>query len=888
MALSSSVILGSLLLLTSSFTPTTTASLISSPGQKTVIPAWKVQSSSATGNDAAKLSSPLLDTSTWYTIGSKATLMGTLLENGVYNDSALFFSDTLDSVEYAPFRVPWFYRAELDVDIKTDNASANGSGDRLQLVTHGISSRADVYLNGAVVADKNTQVGAYGGLTYDITPYVKSGKNVLLIRAYPTDYNRDFALGFVDWNPYPPDNGTGVWRDVEVKKTGPASLLSPPRVNAKLDGRVSIKVDVKSWVDEGVDAKVVCTVKDPQGKEAGKPKAAVKIAGKGWRKVILDIKVSNPRIWWPKQWGEQPLYSTSCLLSTPSGLSDTTSSTRFGIRTVSSSLNTHNDTTFTINNTPFQVLGAGYTSDIFLRFSPSKLRAQFQLVLDMGLNTVRLEGKQEHTQLYELADEMGIMVMAGWECCDKWEGWSYNDEGSGITFTEPDYSVVNTSMRHEAQMMQHHPSLLAFLVGSDFWPDDKATRIYVDALNALDWDVPIIASASQRGYPALLGNGGMKMDGPYDWVPPNYWYNKQLGAAFGFASELGAGVGTPELISLRHFLSPADLADLWKAPEKGLYHMSTAVSSFYSRAIYSSALFARYGAPDSLDDYILKAQMSDYEATRAQFEAYATRWTGIERPATGLVYWMLNNAWPSLHWNLFDYYLHTAGSFFGVKTATRIEHVVYDYATRAIHLVNRSRASKGRRNVDIELVDVKGVVLSKSTISVTTSPNTSRNLDTVVNATSTTDVSFLRLLLSTTDGKVVSRNVYWLSPTPDILVWENSTWYHTPVSTFADYTSLNTMEKTELVVTSTHTSGNKGELVLVNEGIVPAVFVRLGLVDADGSDVVPVFWEDNYVTLFPGERIGVGVRFEGAGGLGGGKRVEVSGMNVDARVVSLS
>lgn len=650
----------------------TTATLVSEPGQSAIIPTWKIQSSSKAGNDASKLSSPSLDTSSWYTIGSHGTLMASLLLNKVYIDTDLFFSTNLEKVEYSQFQVPWFYRSDFSL-------GTIGAGSHFQLMTNGISSRADIYLNGEQIASKDVQAGAYVGLTYDVSSAVKRGENVLLVRVYPTDYNRDFALGFVDWNPYPPDNGTGIWRDVDFKQTGPVSL-STPRVVSALDGHVTVRVDVQSLEEKGVQGEVVCKILDPQGKELGQPRAEIKIGGKGRQTASLSLTIPSPHIWWPKQWGSQPLYTTTCTASTESGLSDTTAKIKFGIRSVTSKLNVHNDTTFSMNGKPFQVLGAGYTSDMFLRFDEAKLKTQFEYMLDMGLNTVRLEGKQEHPALYSLADSLGLMVMAGWECCDKWEGWTYNDEGSGITFTAPDYIIANNSMRHEAEMMQHHPSMLSFLVGSDFWPDDKATKIYVNALKAFDWNIPIIASASQRGFPALLGNGGMKMDGPYDWVSPNYWYDTQLGAAFGFGSELGSGVGTPELGSLQKFLSPYDLADLWKAPNKGLYHMSTNVSSFYTREIYNTALWKSYGAPTSLEDYLLKAQMADYEATRAEYEAYVSRWNA-ERPATGLIYWMLNNAWPSLHWNLFDYYLRPAGSYFGTKVAGRMEHVVFDYAS---------------------------------------------------------------------------------------------------------------------------------------------------------------------------------------------------------------
>jgi exo-1,4-beta-D-glucosaminidase len=127
----------------------------------------------------------------------------------------------------------------------------------------------------------------------------------------------------------------------------------------------------------------------------------------------------------------------------------------------------------------------------------------------------------------------------------------------------------------------------------------------------------------------------MKMDGPYDYVPPNYWYGGQVGAAFGFGSEEGPGVGTPEIRSLKKFLSEGDLNDLWTQPDKGLFHMSTNVSSFYTRSIYNGALWNRYGSPKNLDDYLLKAQMMDYEATRAEFEGF-TSLQNASRPSTGV------------------------------------------------------------------------------------------------------------------------------------------------------------------------------------------------------------------------------------------------------------
>ena len=812
--------------------------------------------------------------------------MATLIDSGVYNETSLFFSNNLQEVDIAQFRVPWFYR--------TDFEYKEEKGAFTQLITNGISSRADIWLNRQYLG--NT-IGAYAGSELDITSKLRAGTNVLLVKVYPTDYNRDFALGFVDWNPYPPDNGTGIWRDVQIKKSGQISL-GKPRVRTTLDGDVDFSVSVKNLGNGRVEGRVQCAVTDPDGKQLGRPRAPFDTDGQGLDLVALHLKVDKPKIWYPSQWGDQPLYSVRCSATNlsdtnVSAVYDQTPKTLFGIRTVTSRINSHNDTVFSVNGQPFQVLGAGYTSDIFLRFDTEKLRTQFQYVLDMGLNTVRLEGKQEHPSLYDLADEMGILLLPGWECCDKWEGWSYNEEKSGEDWDDEDYETAARSMAHEAGMMQNHPSVMGFLVGSDFWPDNRATDLYVNTLNGYNWTTPIIASASQNGFPARLGNGGMKMAGPYDWVPPSYWYDTEngndthLGAAFGFGSELGAGVGTPEHGSLVKFLSTTDLDDLRQNPDKGLYHMSTNVSSFYTRSIYNEALVKRYGAPTSLDDYLFKAQMADYEATRAEFEAYLSRWTA-ERPATGLIYWMLNNAWPSLHWNLFDYYLHPSGSYFGTKAALgNFESVIFDYHSHDIYYTSRTleiATHNNARQVGVDIIGLSGnTIFSDVFQPVNAEPNLSRRLGHLTALDNITDVALLRLTLSSPNHEsLLSRNVYWVAPHSDVLDWENSTWYHTPVTSFSDFSALEKMDNATIVVRGKGTS-----VQIENTSDVPAVFIRLNLVNEDGDDVVPVVWETNYLTLWPRESYDIAVSADSGLGVDG-LRVQIDGRNVARRTVRLN
>lgn len=419
-------------------------------------------------------------------------------------------------------------------------------------------------------------------------------------------------------------------------------------------------------------------------------------------------------------------------------------------------------------------------------------------------------------------------------------------------------------------MMQSHPSLLGFLIGSDSWPNDEATEVYLEALKAMDWPNPIIASASKRGYPEALGPSGMKMDGPYDWVPPNYWYNDQERAAFGFGSELGAGVGTPEIDSLKRFMSDDDLETLWTRPNASLYHMSRPGSPFNDRTIYNEALISRYGQPSSLEDYIIKSQMADYEATRAQFEAYSTQ-QNATRPATGLIYWMLNSAWPSLHWQLFDYYLSPMGAYFGTKVGARIEHVAYDYENQDVWLINHSLQNEGSRQVKVDLIDTEGATLFSTEFSANTTPHSSKVMYSLDAVDEIDDIGFLRLILTDPDSEeVLSRNVYWLTPTPDVLDWAESNWYTTPVTEFANYTKLESMSPATLkaslrtLKTSQHEGLTHTEVLLENDSSRPAVFVRLNAINAiEKTQIAPVYWSDNYVTLWPKEQLRLTFAYEG-------------------------
>ena len=139
--------------------------------------------------------------------------------------------------------------------------------------------------------------------------------------------------------------------------------------------------------------------------------------------------------------------------------------------------------------------------------------------------------------------------------------------------------------------------------------------------------------------------------------------------------------------------------------------------------------------------------------------------------------------------------------------------------------------------------------------------------------------------LTDSTGKLVGSNFYWLSTKPETLDWAKSNWWMTPTDSFADYTALAQLLKVKLKVTDT--TERKGDdsitrVTLENPGKSLAFFVRLKVQKgANGAEILPVVWQDNYISLLPGEKCEITAIYR-ASELGTEKPiVEVSGWNVE-------
>jgi exo-1,4-beta-D-glucosaminidase len=809
--------------------------------------------------------------------------MAGLLENGTYKD--IFYSDNLRAVEEPDssgnvFLIPWWYRTEFTLGQGTRDA-------RTLLRINGIIASADVWLNGNLIAEQAAVAGAYPVTELDVTRWVHAGANTLALRVHPGDPRTSLSIGWVDWNPTPPDNNMGPWRGVDIVRTGPVQIRDP-QVTSTLSlpdlarAALTVKVEARNRDASAHDATIT-------GEVAGVSlRRTIRLAAGETQTVSFSsetdpgLDLRHPQVWWPVGMGSQPLYRLQ-MAAAVEGLTSDRASATFGVRSVSSHLTAHGYRQFVINGKPVLIRGAGWAPDMFLRDDGKRMEAEFSYIVNLGLNAIRGEGKLQDARFYDLADRNGIMVLAGWECCDKWESWA---KTGGEPWGPADEKVAAASMTSAARLLRNHPSVIGFLIGSDNAPPPAVARMYVDSLHAADWPLPIIAAASDQAT-AATGPSGMKMDGPYDWVPPAYWYADKLGGAFGFDSEVSAGATIPLLEDLTRMLSPQELEALWKYPEVRQFHASAAWSTFARIESFDTALAQRYGAPKSVADYVAKSQLENYDNVRAQFEAFNAHMDAV-KPATGVIYWMLNNAWPSLHWHLYDYFLNPAGAYFGARMANEPVHIQYSYDSRAIMLVNHSRSRKHGLRAMIRVRNLDGgIAYERRLRDIDLAENRAQEVATLPAVAGLSRAYFIELELASAGGTPISRNVYWLSTQTDELDFAHSTWYVTPVTRYADLTSLQSLPTatSEVRATVRHEGGEDVATVTLtvpaSSGAV-ALFQHVSIRrSAGGEPILPILWNDNDITLWPGESLTLTAHFDAA--RAAAPVVEVSGWNVPTR-----
>ncbi|MFN2602550.1 MAG: sugar-binding domain-containing protein [Gemmatimonadaceae bacterium] len=846
---------------------------------------WLIQSSAKVGVDGAKISSLAYAPKGWYHATVPSTVMGTLVDDGLYGDPYFGMNfRSLPGVTYkiganfvhlpmdpqSPFAVPWWYRTTFHVP-------ATMRGKRLALNFDGINYRANIWLNGHRIADSTRIAGTYRRYELDISDGVRaSATNVLAVEIFaPTP--PDLQTTWVDWNPSPPDKDMGLWQPAYLSSSGDV-VVRYPEVVSHIDSSLrTAALTVVTGLRNLTTHSVSGTLRGRIGNvEFSRP---ITVAANDTPLVRFtpedfpQLRFTNPRLWWPAELGKPELHDLSLEFVSGNRVSDRIR-LPFGIREVTSESTPKGGRLFRVNGRRILIRGGGWAPDAFFRPQPERQDAQMRYALDMHLNTLRLEGNYENDRFFHRADSLGILVMTGWVCCQAFEEWP--------KWGPEQFAVSAASLRDQIRRLRGHPSVFVWLNGSDNPPPANVEQTYLDIEQKEAWPNPTISSASAK--PAQFsGASGVKMTGPYDWVPPSYWMQDSThGGAWAYNTETSPGAAVPPIESMRKMVPATSLK--WPLDSVWLFH---AAGGQFTHLLdrFNTALSTRYGEPKNIEDYTATSQLMTYEGERAMFEAYRRN----EYVSTGIIQWMFNNAWPSIYWHLFDWYLRPAGGYFGTKKANEPVHVLYSYDDRSIAVVNSNMTR----------TPVRGAHLSARILGLDGSQKFSRDSTLDIPADSSmrvfvlpeptglpTAAYFVDLRLTGADGHTVSNNFYWLSTKHDVLS-DSSTWYMTPVNAYADLTALRTMPPASVEARphfTSHAGEGEATVSLRNSGKSIAFFIRLQVVGRDSEEALPVLWEDNYLSLLPGETRTLTAKYR-LRDLHAPPRVIISGWNV-ARTVA--
>lgn len=845
---------------------------------------WMVQSSAKVGASGDKISLHGFSTAGWYKASGPKTVFAVLVENGVFPDP--YFGMNLRNVpgvEYpiggqfanldmpanSPYAVPWWYRNEFDVP-------KHFKGRTVWIGFHGINYRAEIWINGKKVAGSDEVVGAFRRFHFDITKFVHPGEKNIVALAISAPKAGDLGITFVDWNPAPPDKEMGLWQEVVIRERGPVAIRYP-FADSRLDlpsaakARLTVRAELQNVADVAVKGTL-------RGKIVGASapiefSQAIELKPHEIREIEFSpedfpvLEVTQPKLWWPYQMGDPYLHKLTLDFAVEHEGSSDTAAISFGIVQYDSEFTPEGARLFKVNGKPTLIRGAGWTPDMMLRVDEARREAEFRYVKEMGMNTIRLEGKLEDESFFERADRDGILIMPGWCCCDAWEKWGkWNDENRRVSVE---------SLRDQMLRMRKHPSVFVWLNGSDNPPPLEHEQAYLDVERATHWPKPVVSSATAKKSD-VTGATGVKMTGPYDYVSPNYWLlDTKAGGAFGFNTETSPGPAVPPLEELQAMFPPDKL---WPINEFWDFHAGG--GKFKNIQIFMQAQEERYGKARDAADFAWKSQAMTYEGERSMFESFGRN----KYKSTGVIQWMLNNAWPGLIWHLYDYSLRPAGGYFGTKKALEPMHVQYSYDDRSIVVVNSTQQAQSRLKVVAKMYDLSLKELFSREAAADVASDGVAKVFAVPEPETGNTTYFLCLQLHNGSGELLSRNFYWLSTKPDVLAFDKTDWNTTPMASFADMTALQNLPKaTVKAAMKLSVSGEEAaaHVTVENTGTALAFLVRLRLLKGkDGKEVLPVFWDDNYLFVMPGEKREVLVRVRRSD-LGEGKpTLAVDGYNV--------
>ncbi len=830
---------------------------------------WQIQSSTVIEDNAEKISEAGFDTSGWYPATVPVTVLAALVGNGVYPDPyyglnlkekipgymeynswpgllSIVEAKALHMPRNSPFYPNWWYRTEFTLP-------GDYRGRNLTLHLEGINFKANIWLNGRLVADSNEVRGMFRRWEFPVNDYVSvGGKNCLAVeiispgkipaRPYFSK-QKEATTGWDDHNPLPSDLNMGVWQDVYITATGPVKLRHP-YVSTDLDlpsldkAHLTVSAYAVNMTDKEVAGELRGKIEEMEFSQA------VKLAP-GEKKLVEfspdrfeQLNMSNPRVWWPNPVGPQELYHLDLEFRVDGSLSDS-DRVRFGIREVNTYMNDEGWRQYEVNGRKILIRGGAWmTTDMLLRLSGKRYDGLVRYAREANLNMLRSEGFsiRETDEFYDICDEYGVMVT------QQIFGRSIPDEDLAIACVE------DMMLR-----IRNHPSLVHFLGHDETNPTENLDAAYRDLIARYTPERTYQPHSGAFNPEKRRETGGTRTGTLELWqyAGPGHYYTHKEDGAWGFAQSGGIGGVVARAESIRRMMPE----DQWWPPgnQTWSFHTVTQGWSYYSSLL--RAINTRYGEPKDLDDFSMTAHVLNYECARGMYEAYGRN----KYSSTGITTWKYDAAWPAaITWQYVDWYLLATGAYHGAKKACEALHVQYSYDDDSICVVNAFYREYKDLEVSAKVYNMDMTEKYAREEKVNVGPDSVVRAFTLDWPDGLSKSHFLKLELKDSSGNRVSDNFYWLSTQMDEPTKKFYGIIPLKSAALADHTDLRKLPKVRLDVKTIIEKAGKEKVVNVtvkNPTDSLAFFIDLAVIKGKGGpEVGPTFWSENHFSLLPGEQ----------------------------------
>ena len=822
---------------------------------------WRMGQEGALALSGKTVSQAGFDDSAWLKATVPGTVLTTLVKNGKQPDPYYGLNNRRtrktipDLFDVEPeFYSAWF-RTTFDVP-------ADYKDKVVWLRPEGINYRGDIWINGNPVGKT---AGMFRRPVFDVTDFVKPGeKNVIAVKVSPVDVPGDprpqangktwgasgewrnggdgmigknvTMLMSIGWDftfsDGIRDRNTGIWKPITLFATT-KTRLDNPCVRTKFLDKEMTKVEITASVDidnyhgrSGMGQFVEFTVEGTPVKARGH----IGVSRGEYRTRTLTAKLDNPKLWWPRNKGEQNLYTgVFTIYSDQKGHENEVYDqvkVRFGVREITSSggrdkQGQDHDRQFVVNGRKFFVRGTNWIPEAMLKTDDKRMEAEIRLLAESGVNFVRLWGGGivESDYFYDLCDEYGLVV---------WQEFFM----TGDTIHPQDRELYLANVADSVKRIRNHASLGHYVCSNE---SSETTGIR-ELIAELD---------PTRGYMPSSETEGVHDGSPYKIVNPMRYYEDTASdrgsRAYGFNPEYGT-CALPDAEYLRTFMPekmlwPMD-KEAWRYREGGGFDDMTTVHD---------KMVKYYGEPKSLDEYCRKSEAVDAMNHRALWEVWNR--ASATRKATGVLFWYANTPVPKIGSHAWDHSLGVTSAFYAQKSALAPLHAQYDYLDNMVSVMNDTTAD---RSVEIvaDVYDFNTKLLAHESVKAAAPAEACTDLFTLKLPTDLTPVHFIRLAVKE-NGKEVDSTVYWRSTSA----------YTGPKKmdgpTTAGFESMDNLPKTTLKVESSRVASTRGAdtscVRVTNTGDHLAFLVKVLARDADGRNVKPTFYSDNWFCLLPGE-----------------------------------